>query len=52
LGARLDRALSVLSADRLSSHVWKLDAAKLLRRFVEETDLRGFLNIYFRKIII
>jgi hypothetical protein len=42
LKAGLDRALSVLSADPSSSHAWRLDATKLLGRFVEEPDLRGF----------
>jgi hypothetical protein len=32
----------MLLAYHLSSHTWKLDAAKLLGRFMEEPDLRGF----------
>jgi hypothetical protein len=42
----------VLSADHLSSHVRKLDAAKVLGRFIEKPDLRGFLKIYLGKIIV
>jgi hypothetical protein len=32
----------MLSADRLSSHAWRLDTANVLGKFKEEPDLRGF----------
>jgi hypothetical protein len=51
-GVGLDWALSMLSTDHLSSHARRLDIEKLLGRFVEESDLIGFLRIYLGKILV